>query len=170
MRLCLRPMAAAASLLSLAACASNTTEYPSLARRDVERAAASPAPAPAPSESPPAADPALAETLPRAIAAARAAQQRFTDAQGGAERAVAAGAGTQPGSESWAVASIALAGLETARSEAMIALADLDALYAEARVKGAGGQDQIIAARTTVSAIIGEQDQVIAALHGRLGR
>lgn len=160
---------AALGLLSLAACASDTAGYPSLARRDVERVAATPAPSPSAPASPALADPSLASMLPQTIATAQEAQRRFAAARGNAERLVAAGAGSSPGSEAWAVASIALAGLESARSEAMIALADLDALYADARVNGLGGQSEILAARAAVSAIIGEQDDVLAALRGRLG-
>ena len=157
------------SLLGLAACASDNSGYPSLARRDVERAAAAPSPTPGAPASPAPADPTLAEKLPRSVAAAQEAQRRFAAARGNAERLVSSGAGSSRGSEAWAVASIALAGLETARSEAMIALADLDALYADARINGLGGQSEIEAARAAVSAIIGEQDDVLAALRGRLG-
>jgi len=157
-----------ASLISLAACAGDSNLYPSLARRDVERAAASPSPTPAPLPSP-SADPAMLAALPRAVAAAQAAQDRFAAARPGAERAVGSGAGSTQGSEAWAVASIALAGLESARSDAMIALADVDALYAEARVNGLGGQPEIMAAREAITAIVGEQDDVLASLRGRMG-
>ncbi len=158
----------AAGILPLAACASDTANYPSLARRDVERTAATPVPSPAPIPDP-GPDAALAARLAGLVAAARGAQQRFAAAQPGAERGVGAGAGSSPGSESWARASIALAGLETTRSDAMIALADLDALYAEARVNGTNGASAIAAARNEVSVLVSEQDRTVAALRGRLG-
>ena len=164
MRLSLAPLIAAA-LMPLSACASDTANYPSLARRDVERAAV-PSPAPVIEV---AADPALLARLPGLVAAARAAQGRFAAARDRTERLVAAGAGSTPGSESWAVASIALAGLESSRSDAMIALADLDALHTEARVNSTGGAGAIAAARDEVASLIGEQDQILIALRTRLG-
>ncbi len=99
---------------------------------------------------------------------ARLAHGRFEAARERAERTVAAGSGTARGSEPWAVASVALAGLESARSEAMIALADLDQLYAQARVAG-DGTVAIAAARDSVAGWIGQEDEVLAALRGRLG-
>ena len=162
---------AAGSLLLLTACASDTTNYPSLARRDVERAAAAPSPTPSPAPGPVAAGPdtALAARLAGMIAAAHDAHRRFGAARGRAEGTIASGAGAAPGSEAWATASIALAGVESARSDAMIALADLDALYAGARVDGTGSAGAIAAARDEVSALIGEEDQILADLRGRLG-
>lgn len=71
-------------------------------------------------------------------------------------------------SESWAVASVALADLESARSEAMIALADLDQHYAAARIAGSDA-NAIAAARDKVTGWIAEQDRVLADLRGRLG-
>ena len=165
MRLSLAPLIAVA-LMPLSACASDTANYPSLARRDVERAAPAPSPAPVSEAT---ADPALLARLPSLVAAARAAQGRFAAARERTERLVAAGAGSTPGSESWAVASIALAGLESSRSDAMIALADLDALHTEARVNNTGGAVVIAAARDEVASLIGEQDQILIALRTRLG-
>lgn len=155
----------------LSACASDTVNYPSLARRDVERAAATSAPSPAPPPAPVAEgpDPALSARLAGMVAAAREAHRRFAEARERAERSIAAGTGAAPGSEAWATASIALAGLESARSDAMIALADLDALYAEARVSGSGNPGAIASARDEVGTLIGEEDRVLADLRGRLG-
>jgi hypothetical protein len=165
MRLSLVPLIAA-GLMPLAACASDTANYPSLARRDVERAPAAPSPAPV-SEA--AADPALLARLPGLVASAQAAQGRFAAARERTERLVAAGAGSTPGSETWAVASVALAGLESSRSDAMIALADLDALHAEARVNNTGGAGAIATARDEVASLIGEQDRILTTLRTRLG-
>ncbi len=72
------------------------------------------------------------------------------------------------GSESWAVASVALAGLESARSDAMIALADLDQMYAAGRIAG-NDSSAIEAARTEVTGWIGEEDRVLGLLRGKLG-
>ena len=45
----------------------------------------------------------------------------------------------------------------------------IDALYAGARVDGTGSAGAIAAARDEVSALIGEEDQILADLRGRLG-
>ena len=85
----------------------------------------------------------------------------------------AAARGASVGSEAWSVAQIALASLEVARSEAMIALADLDWLYVTAKIDaaptdGSGDVDAIGAARADVMAMIGEEDATLAALRGRV--
>lgn len=161
-------LAACAGLLGLAACASDTTNYPSLSRRAVERVADTPPPAPAQSPAPAPEDPALRERLAGLTEQARQAHQRFVGERERAERMVAAGSGAAQGSESWAVASVALASLESARSDAMIALADLDQLYAAARIAGSES-GRIASVRDEISGWIGEEDQVLAALRGRLG-
>ena len=166
-RFCLYPFAAAGTL-ALTACASDVTTYPSLARRDVERAPSSPAPSPSATPDP-GPDAELAARLTGLVASARAADQRFSAARYSAERTVASGSGAKPGSEAWAVASIALAGLESARSDAMIALADLDALFAGSRINGTGGAGAIAASRDEVSALVAEQDRIVATLSRHLG-
>jgi hypothetical protein len=72
------------------------------------------------------------------------------------------------GSESWAVATIAVSELEVARSEAMLALADLDTLYNDTRVRGED-PGAIGTARDTVTGLIARQDQVLGELRARLG-
>ena len=168
MRIASSVLTAVLAALALSACASDTTNYPSLARRAVERAngAAPPAPAPAPAPLPPA--PELTARLASLINQAREAHGRFQARRSYAERSASAGSGAARGSESWAVASIALAELESARSAAMIALADLDQLYAAARVDGSDSTT-IAAARDEVSVWIGDEDRVLAGLRGRLG-
>ncbi len=167
MRPCLAPLLAA-GLLTISACASDTSNYPSLARREVERTAAAPAPAPVPTGEAPA-DPALLARLPGIVAAARTAHERFAAARERTERMIAGATGSAPGSESWAVASIALAGLESSRSAAMIALADLDALHVEARIGNTASAGAIAAARDEVSGLIGEEDRILSALGTQLG-
>lgn len=155
---------------SLAACAS-AGDYPSLARRDAERIAgeetiepAVPPPAPA--------TPGMASRLAELVELARNAHHRFSARQGSAEQRTAAGAGSATGSEAWAVASIALADLEAVRSEAMIALAELDGLHAADRVANpnqpSSDAPAIAAARDQVMAWIAEQDRVLARLRGRI--
>ena len=162
------PILAVSSTLPmlLAACAVDKDAYPSLARRPIERLATdSPPPAPAPAFTPPS-----PETLARIEALAgqaHHADRRFRTTEGRTRELVAAAAGAAVASESWSVATVALAELESARSEAMIALADLDALYAAGLTGGA----EISAARTArseVIALVDGQDRVLAELRGRL--
>lgn len=161
-------LSTAAFILVLPACAADTANYPSLARRPAERAASNtPTAAPAPVATAPDAE--LPARLAALIEQAREADTRFASRRAEAERAVAAGGGAAPGSEAWAVASVALASLESARSDAMIALADLDQLYAAARIASSGEWATIAAARDQVTAWIGEEDRILAALRGRLG-
>ena len=103
-----------------------------------------------------------------AIARATEAHVRFGEVRPRAQQRVAAGSGAAPGSEPWAIASVALAELESARSAAMIALADLDQIYAAARVAG-GDTAAIVSARDEVMGLIGEEDRVLAELRGKLG-
>lgn len=153
--------------LALVACASDTVNYPSLAKREVERIANAPVPPPA---LPPVAadtDPALASRLESLLAQAEAAHGRFQSRRARAEALVAAASGAGVASESWSVATIAMADLESARSEAMVALADLDALWAAARVEGKPA-DAIASARSRVTGLVAVEDAVLAALRGRL--
>jgi hypothetical protein len=167
MKRALYPLAATFAVLALDACASDTTNYPSLARRDVERAGALTATQPNTAPAPVTPNSAILARLNPLVAQARSAHSRFKTARDQAQRSVAAGSGAARGSESWAVASVALAGLETARSQAMIALADLDEFYAAARVDGSD-VSAIEGAREEVSSWIGEEDAVLATLRARL--
>jgi hypothetical protein len=66
------------------------------------------------------------------------------------------------------VAQVAIAGLESTRSKAMIALADLDRLYVEASVEG-GELTRIAATRDAAIAQVNEENATISALLGSLG-
>ncbi len=71
------------------------------------------------------------------------------------------------------MASIALAELEAARSEAMVPLASLDELYAAESVKAAetgvtSSADAARAAHDQASALIAEEDEVLDRLRARL--
>jgi hypothetical protein len=164
------PLACTAVALLLTGCAADTTNYPSLARRPAERVtgsadvAASAVPVP---PAPVAPSPDLVARLEQIQAQANAAHNRFTDRLGAAERLVGAARGAAVASESWAVASVALAELEASRSQAMIALADLDQLYAAARIEG-GPAEAIAQTRDRVIAMVGHEDGALARLRGAL--
>ena len=164
MKSCVKFVSATLAMLALSACG-DSSGYPSLARRDVEKQAETPPPPP-PATVPDSPD--LAPRLARLVEQARMAHEKFVGTRPRAEQLAAAASGSATASESWSVASVALAELESSRSQAMVALADLDELYAARRIEGSEGAS-IAAAREQVMAWIGEEDRVLAALRGRLG-
>lgn len=170
MRRLLPPASCAFAALLVTGCAADHSNYPSLARRPAERVSgvaqvAPPTTAPQPPAPPPSAD--LVVRLGQLSDQAQAAHREFTGRQGRAEQLIAAAKGASVGSEDWSVASVALADLESSRSQAMIALADLDELYAAERVAGDDAAT-IAATRDRVIGWIGEEDQVLAQLRGRI--
>ena len=173
----------AAMAASLAACSTDKEGYPSLARRPAEQISGAdrvcpveritgiaepvtPAPPPPQVSVPPSPD--LMNRLAGLVDQARSAHSRFGAERGRTEALVSAGAGTPVASESWSIASVALAGLESARSDAMVALADLDQLYAATRIEG-GDSTAIAAARDQVDAWVAEEDRVLTDLKERFG-
>lgn len=184
-----------AAVLALALCACTTAEgdgaYPSLARRPAERLDGQVPVCPAggegrisgttsPVEAQPEAplppvrlDPSLAARLAGLVDEALAADRTFSARRGRAERLVSAAGRAAVASESWSVASIALADLEAARDPAQIALAELDRLYADERIEHyqavTPDAEAIAAARERVMAIVSGQSEVLLTLRRRLG-
>lgn len=154
--------------VALGGCASGSDRYPSLAIRDVERVSGSfdvsesedTAPAPTLSADDLASIPAMVE-------AARAAHARFLEAEPAARRNVAAAAGTGVTDNRWSTAQVALAGLESLRSQAAVPLADLDRLHAEAATTFVVSPE-LQEARSEVVALISQEDQVLGELRGRM--
>ena len=156
-------------LLLLAGCASDRGQYPSLARRPAERLTASYDTPPASVEIVrPAPPTTVTGKLGGLINAAQAADSKFRGREARARSTVGAAAGARIGSESWNVATIAVAELEAARAEAMLALSDLDTLFNDTSVAGEDPKS-IGGARDTVIGLISRQDRVLAELRGRLG-
>lgn len=148
-------------------------QFPSLARRPAEDAygAARPQqPAPAPS-----AAPSVTEGLPTRLAALRTtagdAHAKFLARQDAATSAANAARGASRGSENWSVASVAVAGLESARAQASVPLAELDRLETEASNRAIDGDDADLKAvrdaRIEVEALVDTETKVIDSLLGR---
>lgn len=160
----------------VAAACSDAGGYPSLAQRDVERLTGTATPvAGAPGRETPALPPASAELSTRLdglVSAAQEADRQFKAQQGSAESAIARAAGAAITSDPWSTAQIALANLETSRSAAIAALAELDTLYADARnaapVEVSPTAGAIAEARTKVHELVAREDGVIAGLSARL--
>jgi hypothetical protein len=148
-----------------AACASGPDAYPSLAIRDAERVSGTLQPA-QPYVPTPAA-PVVLQNAQALVDQAEGAHESFRRQLDGVRNAAQAARGAGIGSERWAVASVAIAGLETERSRAMIALADLDRMAVAAATEG-GALDELAAAQARVDAIVAQQsaeiDGLLAAL------
>jgi hypothetical protein len=154
--------------LLLAACSTTPAEYPSLAKRPIERVSGSFEPPPPPPPPAPV-DPAVVRSLDSLLEQVRATDTRFRAAEPGVRRQVLAASGAAMASEAWSVATVALSGLQTTRSEAMIALADIDAIYAASRITGEPASEAK-ATRDAAAAIVGEQDRIITDLAAQLER
>lgn len=160
----------ACTAMALSACATDEGTYPSLAKRPGERITATWPPAPPPPEAPPPPlDPAAANRLDVLLSRIRGADARFQAKEGRARSLVAAAGRSPMGSEAWSVATVAIAELEGARAEAMVAMSELDSLYVSARTEGRD-VTQIDATRNQALAIIGQQDRVLDSLKGKLDR
>jgi hypothetical protein len=147
----------------LAACSSPDGEYPSLDIRPAERVSGTLEPAPPTPYVPPPTPAAVVDRLGQLAADAASAHRAFLAEAPAARSAVAAASGAEFGSDRWARGSVALAGLESARSRAMIALADLDRLMVDAAVAGEE-LERIVAVRNTVTAQVDEQNTTIEGL------
>lgn len=158
----------AVSLL-LAGCGS-TEGYPSLARRPQERITGS-APVvtqtPEPAAAPAVQNPAQQSRLAQLQEQAREAHARFIAGRAKAQQLTANARGADVASEAWSVATVALAELDSRRSEAMVALAELDAMYVRERIDGGDGVS-IAAVRDQVTAWVADEDAVLADLRGRV--
>jgi hypothetical protein len=168
-------------LLALGACTVDRTRYPSLAVRPAERAYASGQTAP-PTPGlhlmtqvrqglPMGSD--LATRVGALRQTALSAHARFTEQQGTAARLAQSAQGASPGTEAWSQATIALASLVSARSEGMIAMADLDRLFIAATEAAALGQgtdlQTVTPAYRELEVLLAEEDRAIATLTDRLG-
>jgi len=156
-----------AAAMALTGCAGPSELYPSLSIRDAERVSGTFEPI-EPEPYVPA--PIGAEVL-RRIGTLRAdavrANDRFQAAAQRTRNTVAAARGVAPGGENWSVAQVALAELESSRSDGMIALAELDQLFVQASLDAAE-LSEIEEARSQVAALVASQDQTITALHSQL--
>ncbi|MBX7532137.1 hypothetical protein K3165_04280 [Qipengyuania sp. 1XM1-15A] len=158
-------------LFALGACASSGSEYPSLSIRDAERTEGTfESPEPKRLDVPPVEvdlTGGLDARLDSLVGAAREAHAEFNRIEPGARQLVAAASGSDIASDRWAAAQVALAELDSARSRAAVPLADLDALYTASRV-AADDITKIDDARSTVIAMVSEEDAVLANLRGSI--
>lgn len=163
-----RFLALSAITLILSGCASPASDYPSLAVRDAERVSGTMEVEPAEPYVPAAPAGTTLERVAQLVEEARAAHAEFLSAEPRARNTAAAARSSSVGSESWAVAQVALAELESRRSRTMIALADLDRIYTEVATSGeaiAAVEDE----RAEIAALVEQENAVIEELLGRIG-
>jgi hypothetical protein len=151
----------------LSGCAGARDAYPSLALRPFETrpAAAVPPPAPPIPNRPAAVSPALLAELRQRAAASHTA---FLDSEPRAERLVRAASGQAFESNARAAALVALADLDAQRGTTLMALAEIDALTAEAGTNLAADQ-ALDEAQNEIAALIAREDTVIARLWEAMG-
>ncbi|MEO0031910.1 MAG: hypothetical protein RIS94_1668 [Pseudomonadota bacterium] len=164
----------ACTALLLAGCGGRE-RFPSLAMRPAERAFGTAQPADAAPVVALPAVPASASVVDRvsALAAqADAAHRAFESRRAAAARLANAARGAAPGSEAWSVAQVALAQLDSARSQGMVAMADLDHLLIAAQETAVTGPDSdlnaVRATQAQISAQIAGEDDVIASLRAQV--
>jgi len=162
-------------ILATTACA-DRDRFPSLARRPAERAygTALPAPGPTPdAQAPIPADASLVARLTALTDQARKADAKFIARRPAAERAVSAARGTAVGSDAWSVAQVALAELDSARSEGMVAMADLDRLLVVAAQGAVDGPradlDAVAPAHAEVDHLMDTELATLNTLRARVG-
>ncbi|TMM48966.1 hypothetical protein [Qipengyuania marisflavi] len=156
----------------LGGCATSASDrYPSLATRDIERAQGQFEPVASTRLDVPPVETGLVGDLGTRLAAlvaqAREAHADFTAAQGSAARLAAAARGSSAGSDSWAAAQVALADLDSARSQSAIALGDLDILFVAASVE-AQDRAAIDSARAQVIDLVKQEDAVLEQLRAQV--
>jgi len=161
-----------ATAVLLGACA-GSPDYPSLARRDVERVEGSAIAAEGMVDAIPTLPPASADLTTRLaglLATARTAHQRFESRRPATERAV--GSAGAAGSDGWSTAQVALSDLQTSRSGAVTSLAELDEMYVDARAANpeqvSPSAAAIATARDQVDAWVSSENAVIERLNARL--
>jgi hypothetical protein len=153
---------------AISGCAASNSTYPSLSIRDFERGQGS-------FDAPRGSTPIAIAPLPQDKAARivalldqiQASHARFMSEAPGARSAVVSGAGSAVGDDRWAAAQVALASLDSERSQAAVALADLDLMYAETSLAVERIED-VANAREAALARLREQDAILAELRGTL--
>lgn len=149
--------------LLLAGCATPEGSYPSLAIRDGERMTGMMQPVEVRPEAPPATPGAVLDRLTQLAGQAQQAHSAFMAEEAKARQAIVRGLALETGSDGRAAGEVALASLEASRNTALIALADLDRLYADAVTNG-DESVRIEAVRNEVLALIRLEDDMLAAV------
>lgn len=159
--------------LLLGGCATAGGDYPSLAIRAGERPSGTALPAePAPQPPPPPLATGTAQRIEQAVEQARKAHAAFVATAGSATRAVSAARGARAPTDSWVAAQVALADLQSLRSQAVIAQADVELMFAEERLaepdRTTPTLDVLDEARAKIGGWVDEQNRTLAGLSDQL--
>ena len=159
--------------LSLSACAMQSGDFPSLAKRPYEDRPVIDQTIEMPAPEMEALPDGLGNSVAAAVRQSNAAHQAFQKDLPNVRQKVSAAQGAAPSSESWVVAQMLLSALETQRSPSISALADLDSLYMRRLGEELDGAEQGAAAliaksREKIADQVGSQQQQIEALKSRL--
>ena len=160
-----------ALLILLAGCAAAKDQYPSLQICDVERAQGQFTPSPAqPLDVPPVPvnlSGTLAEQLAALNARAHNSHAAFVKQVSATSRLARAAKGSAVGSNAWAAAQVALASLESARSDTAVSLADLDTIQIS-RTIAARDAALVEAVRAQVVTLVEQEDTTLAQLRSEV--
>ncbi|MEP3224946.1 MAG: hypothetical protein ABJO01_03145 [Parasphingorhabdus sp.] len=115
--------------LSLSACAMQSGDFPSLAKRPIESEPVMTAPSAAPIDPLRALPAPLQDAVNAAVRQSNSAHETFLTQLSKVRKSVSAARGAAPSSESWVAAQVDLSSLEVDRSPSVSALADIDSLY-----------------------------------------
>lgn len=159
--------------LSLSACALQSGDFPSLAKRPYEDAPAIEERIELPAPEMEALPAALGNSVAAAVRQSNAAHQAFLKDLPTARQRVSAARGAAQSSESWVVAQMELSSLEMDRSPSISALADIDSLYTQRlgeELDGAelGAAALIAKSRDRIAEQVAAQQREIDALKSRL--
>lgn len=171
-------LVALASLAALLGSCAPRSDFPSLAPRPAEGvyASARASQAAALPGIPAGVSEGLAGRLQALRIAARDAYDVFDARKPAAMRAVNAASGAAKGSDAWSGASVAVAGLESARSSLGLTLTDLDRLEVEASNRAADSADAnadlkaVRKIKGQVEALVESETEVIDSLLGKISR
>lgn len=171
----LLPMSALAFALALGGCGKGN--YPSLAQRPAELRYTTQAAAPAVATPPGVPDAAVVKQVEDLRAEAARSSEAFAQRAKEAEHAARAAHGTPLGSEAWSASTVAMAALDSARSDTAQPLGVLDALQAKMATTAADTSnandkatfDVIAKADAEVGAMMDNENARIAALHAMTG-
>jgi len=160
-------LALALSALLTAGCAKNQDLYPSLSIRDQERVSGVFDTVPSEPFVPAPLGQEATRNLEKFQADAAEAHRRMLASAEAARGPVAAARGTQPGTDAWSIAAVAVADAEARRSETQVALAEIDLLYVAAQTEG-HEVGAIVSALSAANAMMLEEDRLIAGLRAQL--
>ena len=157
---------ATGAALCASACAQTGTQYPSLDIRDAERAAGTlPVDAAASQVAAPSPLPVAAQERTQVlIARAKQAHAAFLQQLPRTRSAATSASGAGPESNAWARAQVSLADLRSHRSDAAIALGDLDLMFVDATLSFTQ-REAVAAARDEAAAMVAEQDRNLGQLY-----